>query len=93
MFNFFKKKEKRLKYKCPCCGYYTLADKGMWIICPVCYWEDDCEQADDPEFEGGANGISLNQARENYKKFGACEERFIESVRPPKDDELTGLDG
>ena len=29
------------KYKCPCCGYYTLEDEeGHFDICPVCFWED-----------------------------------------------------
>ena len=94
MFNFRKKREKKLKYKCPCCGYYTFTDKpvGEYDICPVCFWEDDPFQADNPDLEGMSNGVSLNQARENFKKFGACEECHVESVRPPKEDELTGLD-
>ena len=94
MFNFLKKKEKKLKYKCPCCGYYTYAKKpnGEYDICPVCFWEDDPFQAKNPDLEEMANTVSLNQARANYKKFGACEERCLEFVRPPKEDELTGLD-
>lgn len=97
MFKFIKRKtekSKALKYSCPCCGYYTFTKKsvGNYDICPVCYWEDDPFQTENPDLEGMANGISLNQARENYKKFGACEERHIKSVRPPKEDELTGLD-
>ena len=76
------------KYRCPCCGYLTLDDEpGHFDICPVCFWEDDNLQADDPYYEGGPNGISLNQARENYKKFGACEECSLGSVRPPTEEE------
>jgi hypothetical protein len=76
------------KYKCPCCGYYTLDyGPGHFDICPVCYWEDDNIQADDPTYWGGANVISLNEARENYKKFGASEECFLDSVRPPTEEE------
>ena len=92
MFRFFKKKQKKLKYKCPCCGYYTLDNLGEYDICPICYWEDDAFQSENPDHDGMSNGVSLNQARENYKKFGACEEDMLKHVRPPKEDELTGLD-
>lgn len=92
MLNFYKKKRKKLKYKCPCCGYYTLKELGVYDICPVCYWEDDPFQIEDPDLEEQANTVSLNQAKENYKKFGACEERLKKYVRQPKKDELTGLD-
>ena len=92
MFKLFRKK---LKYKCPCCGCYTYNSEpnGSCDICPVCFWEDDPFQLEDPDLEGMANKVSLNQARENYKKFGACEEDLIKFVRPPKKNELTGLDG
>ena len=76
------------KYPCPCCGYYTLNDKpGSFEICPVCYWEDDNIQYVKPDYEGGANGISLNKARENYKKVGAISEEYLDCVRPPLDEE------
>ena len=62
-----------MKYKCPCCGYFTLEEaKGKYEICPVCFWEDDPKQAKDEEYEGGANRVSLKQARENFKLYGAC---------------------
>ena len=43
------------KYKCPCCGFYTLKDKAdnTFQICPVCYWEDDGVQFHDPNYQGG----------------------------------------
>lgn len=92
MFKFVKKK--KLKYKCPCCDFYTFSSKpnGEYDICPVCYWEDDPFQSVNPDQEGMANSVSLNQARINYKKFGACQEDMIKYVRPPKKDELTGFD-
>lgn len=75
---------KNKKYRCPCCGYFTLDDgPGHFDICPVCYWEDDAIQSDNPAREGGANRESLNQARENYKKFGTRSIIFLEDVRPP----------
>lgn len=38
--------------------------------------------------QSGANhGLTLRQARENYKRFGACEESMVKNIRPPKEDE------
>ena len=40
-----------------------------------------------PDYEGGANELSLNESRENYKKYGACEERLLQHVRKPLPEE------
>lgn len=73
---------------CPCCGHLTFGPElGSYDICPVCFWEDDPVQLADPSYAGGANVPSLEEARENYKRFGAMEERFIGNVRPPRDAE------
>jgi hypothetical protein len=80
--------EKITKHQCPCCNYYTLDGKsGTFEICPVCYWEDDNIQADDPDYKGGANSISLNEARKNYRKLGAMAKEYVNSVRAPTEDE------
>jgi hypothetical protein len=78
------------KYKCPCCGNLTLdeAPPGTFEICPVCYWEDDNVQYDDPDFEGGANDVSLNQARDNFNNFGSSSKEFIDKVRKPFQEEI-----
>ena len=77
------------KYRCPCCNYRTLDDEpGSFDICPVCYWEDDNIQRDDPDYRGGANDISLHEARENYKKIGAISIEFLEYVRNPLVEEM-----
>lgn len=83
-----------MKYKCPCCGYYTFDEKpnGSYDICKVCFWEDDPMQLEDPTYNGGGNHISLKEARENFLKFGACERKMIVYVRKPKQDELKGID-
>ncbi|WP_116061426.1 CPCC family cysteine-rich protein [Cohnella phaseoli] len=77
------------KYNCPCCGYATLPSEppGTFDICPVCYWEDDNLQYAQPEREGGANDISLLEARQNFKKFGAMSLEFTDKVRLPFEDE------
>jgi len=77
------------KYKCPCCNNYTLENEppGSFEICPVCFWEDDNVQFLYQDYEGGANDISLNKARDNYKKFGAILEEHVASVRLPYENE------
>lgn len=32
--------------------------------------------------------MTLEQARANYKKYGACDEEFINKVRKPNKDEM-----
>lgn len=88
-----------MKFTCPCCGYKTLSNpaNGSYDICSVCFWEDDGVQLEDPDYEGGANRVSLRQAQKNFIKFGACEEEMISFVRPahtsePKDAEWKPLD-
>lgn len=97
------------KYKCLCCGFRTLDERGAYDICPVCFWEDERyfyrkgnmsgtlsgendPDPDDDAYDGadmldvrsGANhGLTLRQGRENYKKFGACEESMVSHVRKP----------
>lgn len=79
-----------MKYKCPCCGYYTYDNipNGSYDICKVCFWEDDPIQLQDPTYEGGANKVSLIQARKNFQEFGACEHEMIRYVRKPLPEEL-----
>ena len=76
-------------YPCPCCGYKTLECEppGSYIICPICFWEDDGVQFRDPDYEGGANEVSLRQAQKNYFEFGASEKRFLTYVRPPSEED------
>ncbi|WP_415359971.1 CPCC family cysteine-rich protein, partial [Pseudomonas aeruginosa] len=70
-------------------GYLTFDEEpcGTYEICPVCYWEDDIAQNKDPDYDGGANGISLNNAKENFFKYGAIKRVFLKNVRKPLDDE------
>lgn len=77
-------------YPCPCCGFLTLGETppGTFEICPVCFWEDDNVQAKSPTFEGGANDVSLAQARSNFAKFGAISRDALKHVRKPLADEI-----
>lgn len=55
-------------HPCPVCRQYEFEYSGCFDICEVCGWEDDNLQSKHPDYEGGANKMSLNQAREAYKK-------------------------
>jgi hypothetical protein len=41
----------------------TLTERDGYEICEACGWEDDGVQNREPEFAGGANQMSLNEAR------------------------------
>ena len=83
-----------VKIQCPCCGYYThkseAIDYPLVEICPVCLWQYDVAAHNQPDKVIGANHVSLNHARENYKKYGVCEQSFIEKsfTRKPLYEEM-----
>lgn len=52
--------------KCPVCGKYGFEEYSDFDICPVCNWENDGLQYDDHNYAGGANHISVNEARIEY---------------------------
>ena len=56
------------KFACPCCGRKRLESPGNYEICDVCGWEDDPAQTQDPAFAGGANELSLQEARAKWRK-------------------------
>ncbi len=57
------------KYECVCCGARVLTEcpPGTYEVCPMCGWEDDKSQFLDPDYGGGANPISLNQAKIQFQ--------------------------
>ena len=75
---------------CPCCGNITIPNQGdaLAYICPVCLWEIDLFLQSDDEPSDQNHGLSLNQARENYKTCGAVLPRLVQHVRKPKESEL-----
>lgn len=76
-------------YRCPCCGFVTLAERAMYEICPVCFWEDDGQDDHDAdECRGGPNGqLSLTEARRNFEATGASSGRLSPQVRAPRPEE------
>ena len=79
-----------MKYICRCCGCRTLDEEtnGTYEICPVCFWEDDPLQSRNENYRGGANEVSLNEAKKNYLLYGACDEKVLSLVREPFAEEL-----
>lgn len=53
-----------LKTKCTVCG----SEVDRFDICDTCGWQDDGVQNADPNNKGGANKMSLNEARKAYKE-------------------------
>ncbi|MFM2267022.1 MAG: hypothetical protein RL757_463 [Bacteroidota bacterium] len=77
-----------LKYTCPCCGYKTLdREDTFYDLCPVCFWETDPFQLANPDYKGGANRPSLQEAQQNFLIFGACEKDVFPYVRLPLENE------
>lgn len=58
---------------CPVCGEHTFELNDSDEVCPVCGWKDDRWQRENPDFEGGANKMSLNQYREAWKAGKPCK--------------------
>ncbi len=78
------------KYPCPCCGYLTYPappNEDCGYICPVCFWENDPFIASGDEPSDSNHGITLHEAKANFLCLGACDERMLRYVRPPKEDE------
>ena len=69
------------KYPCQCCDFVTLLDRGDELLCPVCYWEDDGRDVDALDAPSAPNyGVTLRQARANFKAFGAFDKSAVEHV-------------
>lgn len=80
-----------MKHRCVCCGNLTIDDSDPigYEICPVCFWENDPMQNENPDHRGGANRIFLNETHENHKKYGACDRESVPFVRKPYEKEKT----
>ena len=56
-------------YYCPVCGKYLFEDgPGSYEICPICDWEDDLVQEENPDYRGGANHESLNEYKKKWEE-------------------------
>ncbi len=74
------------RYPCPCCGWLTYrvpASQDHGYICPVCFWENDSFIGSDLQPSDSNHGLTLAQARMNYRTIGAVEQSLLPHVRLP----------
>ena len=77
---------------CPVCFWeddaYLLIYEKEKIITSLYNKLDDIDEEMLMDIPSQANhGLTLREGRENYKRFGACEEEMVEYVRKPRKDE------
>lgn len=68
------------KHLCPLCQKYYFEKKDDYCYCNVCNWCNEAMQEDEPDLIG-INNISLNIAREKYKKGLSLDEAKREFIR------------
>jgi rRNA maturation endonuclease Nob1 len=61
-------KNEPYKHKCPVCGKFEFEGYDDMDMCDVCGWSNDALQVEKPDYEGGANMMSINQAKEAYRQ-------------------------
>lgn len=66
--------------KCPVCGRYTFESEADFDICDICGWENDGAQYRDHNLAGGANDLSVNEARIEYFLLNAPNTRTRAAV-------------
>ena len=57
-----------VSFACPVCTAPVVGETGHYEICTVCGWEDDPIQREDAGFAGGANTMSLDAARADWRR-------------------------
>lgn len=81
-----------MNIQCPCCFNFSLdIDEnlnGIVEICAVCFHQYDKYCLSAPCRCTGPNPVTLFEARQNYIKMGAADERSLKYVRKPKINEL-----
>lgn len=76
-------REKKM-YNCPCCGnatYPVPPKDDVGFICDICWWENDpfIQSEDEPSDQN--HGMTLTQAKNNYKKYGISAPHLIKVWR------------
>lgn len=88
-YGYTRKYEKK-RYQCACCEKKTIFGYLIHYYnepCPVCYWQNNIIQNNDPNKEG-INQVTLKEAQENYQKFGAIKEEYVSLVRKATEKEI-----
>ena len=66
--------------QCPCCDYISLPERYNYLICPICFWEDDGVDVHDLDAHSGPNHMTLREGRRNFAIVGACDEKMLKNV-------------
>lgn len=66
--------------QCPCCDYISLPERGNYLICPICFWEDDGLDVDQLDQGSGPNHMTLREGRKNFLEIGACDPKMKQHV-------------
>lgn len=61
---------------CPVCEEYSFEFPDDYDICPICGWENDGVQREDKDYWGGANDLSVNEAKIVYLLLQDKETQF-----------------
>ena len=70
------------RQQCPCCDYISLPERYNYLICPICFWEDDGVDVDDVDAHSGPNHMTLREGRANFLALGACDAKMLKNVLP-----------
>ena len=68
------------RVKCECCEYISIAESCNYLICPVCFWEDEGTGWELDEPSGANHCLTIRQGRENFHKYGASESKMVKNV-------------
>ena len=75
------------RHKCPVCGLYEFEQDSSYDICPYCEWEDDGVQGDNHNYRGGANRMSVNDAKAEWEERLKAGYKPVMLFDPDEDDE------
>ena len=75
-------------WKCPVCGNYNAGSYPSYDVCPLCEWQHDRVQHDDPDYWGGANKESLNEAKAAWEQLQKHLYKMAEALQH---DEMSGM--
>lgn len=67
---------------CPICEKHQFSD--YFEICPVCFWENDDVQNAEPDFNGGANNLSLNDYKKRWNKLTNIMPKLMDKYKVSK---------
>ncbi|WP_341789002.1 MULTISPECIES: CPCC family cysteine-rich protein [unclassified Rickettsia] len=70
---YFKEMLQNKTIECPVCKSFSFPANDFPGSHYICAWEYDEVQFYDPDFEGGTNDTSLNQAKENFRLYNISD--------------------